>query len=321
MADDSKKKPKRTGWVPLSNSKLEADVAYFEARLSMLSDKPATSHQHAQFVAYTALENILSETLQRLTEQQSRRKKLRASSEVPLADQLDNKDIELLIEEGREAAASNAPPASDAAHLATTALPFETSGAGVESAAAESPLSAQEVLAEVLAEEADPLEQPVQESSMKEPQSADEEPLSETESEGLWAEKGDFGSFGSENVYLRNALFSENISFLQDPEHDPVEVMEEWGDVEEAEIKENIGNLDTPVELGDLEAGVAELEAELARHEAAVNDARSRMRPDASEKSTPADKPQEPPKAEHNEDEFSSDEDYSDSFFNSWLNE
>ncbi len=46
-------------WPKVSVSGLEADIAYFEARLSMLQGDPSTVHQEAQARAYQALESTL----------------------------------------------------------------------------------------------------------------------------------------------------------------------------------------------------------------------------------------------------------------------
>jgi len=48
-----------------SVSKLEADVAYFDARLSMLGT-PSTQYQKAQLKAYQALEGMLVQSLVRV---------------------------------------------------------------------------------------------------------------------------------------------------------------------------------------------------------------------------------------------------------------
>lgn len=50
---------------PTSLSKLEADVAYFDARLSMLG-KPSTQYQKAQLKAYQVLEGMLVQSLVRV---------------------------------------------------------------------------------------------------------------------------------------------------------------------------------------------------------------------------------------------------------------
>ncbi|MCP3668971.1 MAG: hypothetical protein GY814_00735 [Gammaproteobacteria bacterium] len=46
-------------WPKVSVSGLEADIAYFEARLSMLQGDLSTVHQEAQARAYQALESTL----------------------------------------------------------------------------------------------------------------------------------------------------------------------------------------------------------------------------------------------------------------------
>lgn len=47
-------------------SSLEADVAYFDARLAMLDQNKSSYYQLAQHRAYTELERVLSEILSRL---------------------------------------------------------------------------------------------------------------------------------------------------------------------------------------------------------------------------------------------------------------
>lgn len=46
-------------------SALEADVAYFQARLALLG-KPSTLHERAQYNAYRTMEELLRATLRRL---------------------------------------------------------------------------------------------------------------------------------------------------------------------------------------------------------------------------------------------------------------
>ncbi len=46
-------------WPKVSVSALEADIAYFDARLSMLARDTSTIHQEAQTRAYQALESTL----------------------------------------------------------------------------------------------------------------------------------------------------------------------------------------------------------------------------------------------------------------------
>ncbi len=56
--DESDKKDEN--WPKVSVSGLEADIAYFDARLSMLEGSSATTtHQEAQARAYQALESTL----------------------------------------------------------------------------------------------------------------------------------------------------------------------------------------------------------------------------------------------------------------------
>ena len=50
---------KDESWPKVSVSGLEADIAYFDARLSMLEDNVSTTHQEAQTRAYQALESTL----------------------------------------------------------------------------------------------------------------------------------------------------------------------------------------------------------------------------------------------------------------------
>ena len=52
-----------------SKSGLEADIAYFGARISMLRKTPLTSYQKAQFQAYSTLESALIGTLMRMETQ------------------------------------------------------------------------------------------------------------------------------------------------------------------------------------------------------------------------------------------------------------
>jgi len=60
-------------WRNLSISSLEADIAYFEARVELVG-KPETYHQEAQLKAYQALEMAMRETLARLRGERSKSK-------------------------------------------------------------------------------------------------------------------------------------------------------------------------------------------------------------------------------------------------------
>ncbi|MES9903436.1 MAG: hypothetical protein ABW168_12270 [Sedimenticola sp.] len=50
----------------VSISSLEADVAYFDARLTLLKDEGGSSHHRAQYQAYQGLKEVLSEMLDKL---------------------------------------------------------------------------------------------------------------------------------------------------------------------------------------------------------------------------------------------------------------
>ena len=50
----------------LSISDLEADVAYFEARLALLQGQPFSPYQTAQIEVYAALRSVLAGMLQKL---------------------------------------------------------------------------------------------------------------------------------------------------------------------------------------------------------------------------------------------------------------
>jgi hypothetical protein len=57
---------KKEQWAKPSVSGLEADIAYFDARLALLKENPATSYQQAQRLTYTMLETTLGYNLVRL---------------------------------------------------------------------------------------------------------------------------------------------------------------------------------------------------------------------------------------------------------------
>ncbi|MEJ1359929.1 MAG: fumarate hydratase [Candidatus Sedimenticola sp. (ex Thyasira tokunagai)] len=50
----------------VSISSLEADVAYFDARLTLLNGEIGSSYQRAQIQAYRGLKEVLSEMLEKL---------------------------------------------------------------------------------------------------------------------------------------------------------------------------------------------------------------------------------------------------------------
>jgi hypothetical protein len=61
-----KKNGDRQSWSRITVSSLEADVAYFDARLALIGKEAASSYQEAQIKTYSELERILSETLAQL---------------------------------------------------------------------------------------------------------------------------------------------------------------------------------------------------------------------------------------------------------------
>jgi hypothetical protein len=61
MADRTPSKP--TIWKDLDIPALEADVAYFEARLSLVSTQQDSLYQRAQQRTYYALEEAINSTL------------------------------------------------------------------------------------------------------------------------------------------------------------------------------------------------------------------------------------------------------------------
>ncbi|MCB1851001.1 MAG: hypothetical protein KDI83_09525 [Gammaproteobacteria bacterium] len=53
-------------WRNPTQARLEADIAYFEARLALLRRQPASCYHEAQVRAYKELEALLSDRLSRL---------------------------------------------------------------------------------------------------------------------------------------------------------------------------------------------------------------------------------------------------------------
>ena len=85
---ESEIKPKKK-WARLTLSSLEADVAYFDARLALLGEKKSSYYQLAQIRAYTELERVLSDILERL----------QARTEEP-STSVPSSGIEVTIESG-----------------------------------------------------------------------------------------------------------------------------------------------------------------------------------------------------------------------------
>ncbi len=74
MTEVNDKKSKKE-WAKVSISSLEADVAYFDARLAMLGEEIGSHYQYAQLKAYKELEKVLAEILERLKTKPKCRKK------------------------------------------------------------------------------------------------------------------------------------------------------------------------------------------------------------------------------------------------------
>ncbi|MET0024358.1 MAG: fumarate hydratase [Sedimenticola sp.] len=67
MGQKKSLKDENKSWVPpLSISALEADIAYFDARLALLNDQPKTYYEDAQLRACQELVVTLTEHLERL---------------------------------------------------------------------------------------------------------------------------------------------------------------------------------------------------------------------------------------------------------------
>ncbi len=83
---DSEDKNEDKQWPKVSVSGLEADIAYFDARLSMLDDKVSTTHQEAQTKAYKALESTLIGMLLKVRMQSGSGTKRRRKKKKPDTD-------------------------------------------------------------------------------------------------------------------------------------------------------------------------------------------------------------------------------------------
>ncbi len=62
---DSKKEKMTTRRASAEISDIEADVAYFDARISLIGQDPETPYQKAQLKTYQILEKMLLDTLER----------------------------------------------------------------------------------------------------------------------------------------------------------------------------------------------------------------------------------------------------------------
>ncbi len=83
---DSEDKNVDKQWPKVSVSGLEADIAYFDARLSMLEDNVTTTHQEAQTKAFKALESTLIGMLLKVRMQSGDDTKRRKKKKKPSTD-------------------------------------------------------------------------------------------------------------------------------------------------------------------------------------------------------------------------------------------
>ncbi len=85
MSDsDDKKEDKQ--WPKVSVSGLEADIAYFDARLSMLEENASTTHQEAQTKAFKAMESTLIGMLLKMRMQAGNGTKPKNKKKKPTTD-------------------------------------------------------------------------------------------------------------------------------------------------------------------------------------------------------------------------------------------
>jgi 5-bromo-4-chloroindolyl phosphate hydrolysis protein len=97
MGEKEEKSDKGEDWTRPSVSKLEADLAYFDARICLLGEKATSSYQNAEIKAYRALETSLNETLERL---RRRRKQKRREKKEPEAEPFSESiDVVEVVEE------------------------------------------------------------------------------------------------------------------------------------------------------------------------------------------------------------------------------
>jgi len=76
MSDSSSNKPMdKNKKAKADISDIEADVAYFDARISMLGQDPDTPYQKAQLKTYKILEELLQTSLARKKSEYSKIKK------------------------------------------------------------------------------------------------------------------------------------------------------------------------------------------------------------------------------------------------------
>ncbi len=81
-----KKDPNGKKWPKVTVSGLEADIAYFDARLSMLEENAATTHQEAQTKAFKAMESTLIGMLLKMRLQSGNDTKSNKKKKKPTSD-------------------------------------------------------------------------------------------------------------------------------------------------------------------------------------------------------------------------------------------
>jgi len=93
MGDKEEKPERGDEWTRPSVSKLEADIAYFDARICLLEDKAASCYKNAEIKAYRALEASLNETLERLRRKKQKR---REKKEQPVGTEPFSEPVEVV---------------------------------------------------------------------------------------------------------------------------------------------------------------------------------------------------------------------------------
>lgn len=100
MGESEKKQKKK--WARLTLSSLEADVAYFDARLALLNEQKSTYYQLAQYRAYTELERVLSDILTRLQARKDESPPSPATTGIELTIETESAPLNgVLVEEGQ----------------------------------------------------------------------------------------------------------------------------------------------------------------------------------------------------------------------------
>ncbi len=100
MQEPEKKQRKK--WARLTVSSLEADVAYFDARLALLNEKKTSYYQLAQLRAYTELERVLSEILRRLQARPKAPPPFVPSSGIEVSIETDSSSLNGVLSDGEK---------------------------------------------------------------------------------------------------------------------------------------------------------------------------------------------------------------------------